>query len=156
MRLRILAVGHRQPAWVDAAVDEYLKRIRPPWRVELVAIEAVARSSTGKAETATLREGEKVLAALRDRERVILLDETGKTFTSREWSQRLQYLAGESPDLALLIGGPDGHAPLVRARAAESWSLSRLTLPHGLARVMLAEQLYRAQSLLLGHPYHRD
>jgi 23S rRNA (pseudouridine1915-N3)-methyltransferase len=87
---------------------------------------------------------------------VILLDETGKTFTSREWSQRLQHLAGESPDLALLIGGPDGHAPAVRARAAESWSLSRLTLPHGLARVMLAEQLYRAQSLLLGHPYHRD
>lgn len=156
MRLRILAVGHRQPAWVDTAVDEYLKRIRSPWRVELVAIEAVARSSSGKAEAATLREGEKVLAALRDRERVILLDETGKTFTSREWSQRLQYLAGEAPDLALLIGGPDGHAPLVRARAAESWSLSRLTLPHGLARVMLAEQLYRAQSLLLGHPYHRD
>lgn len=156
MRLRILAVGHRQPAWVDTAVDEYLKRIRSPWRVELVAIEAVARSSSGKAEAATLREGEKVLAALRDRERVILLDEIGKTFTSREWSQRLQYLAGEAPDLALLIGGPDGHAPLVRARAAESWSLSRLTLPHGLARVMLAEQLYRAQSLLLGHPYHRD
>lgn len=156
MRLRILAVGHRQPAWVDTAVDEYLKRIRSPWRVELVAIEAVARSSSGKAEAATLREGEKVLAALRDRERVILLDEIGKTFTSREWSQRLQHLAGEAPDLALLIGGPDGHAPLVRARAAESWSLSRLTLPHGLARVMLAEQLYRAQSLLLGHPYHRD
>lgn len=156
MRLRILAVGHRQPAWVDTAVDEYLKRIRSPWRVELVAIEAAARSASGKAEVATLREGEKVLAALRDRERVILLDETGKTFTSREWSQRLQNLAGESPDLALLIGGPDGHAPLVRARAAESWSLSRLTLPHGLARVMLAEQLYRAQSLLLGHPYHRD
>jgi len=156
VRLRILAVGHRQPAWVDTAVDEYLKRIRSPWRVELVAIEAVARSSSGKAEAATLREGEKVLAALRDRERVILLDEIGKTFTSREWSQRLQHLAGEAPDLALLIGGPDGHAPLVRARAAESWSLSRLTLPHGLARVMLAEQLYRAQSLLLGHPYHRD
>jgi len=156
VRLRILAVGHRQPVWVDTAVDEYLKRIRPPWRVELVAIEAVARSASGKAEAATLREGEKVLAALRDRERVILLDETGKTFTSREWSQRLQHLAGESPDLALLIGGPDGHAPAVRARAAESWSLSRLTLPHGLARVMLAEQLYRAQSLSLGHPYHRD
>lgn len=156
MRLRILAVGHRQPAWVDTAVDEYLKRIRPPWRIELVALDAVARASNGKADAAMQREGERVLAALRDRERVILLDETGKTFTSREWSQRLQQVAGDSPDIALLIGGPDGHAPAVRARAAESWSLSRLTLPHGLARVMLAEQLYRAQSLLLGHPYHRD
>lgn len=156
MRLRILAVGHRQPAWVDTAVDEYLKRIRPPWRIELVALDAVARGSSGKADAATTREGERVLATLRDRERVVLLDETGKTFTSREWSQRLQQVASDSPDIALLIGGPDGHAPAVRARAAESWSLSRLTLPHGLARVMLAEQLYRAQSLLLGHPYHRD
>jgi len=156
VRLRILAVGHRQPAWVDTAVDEYLKRIRPPWRIELVALDAVARGSNGKADAAMLREGERVLAALRDRERVILLDETGKTFTSREWSQRLQQVATDSPDIALLIGGPDGHAPAVRARAVESWSLSRLTLPHGLARVMLAEQVYRAQSLLLGHPYHRD
>jgi 23S rRNA (pseudouridine1915-N3)-methyltransferase len=97
-----------------------------------------------------------VLAALRDRERVVLLDETGKTLATRELAARLGVLAGESPDLALLIGGPDGHAPAVRARAAESWSLSRLTLPHGLARVLLAEQLYRAQTVLLGHPYHRD
>lgn len=160
VRVRILAVGHRQPDWVDSAVQDYLRRIRLPWRVELLVIEPVTRSATRAAsgvEAAALeREGERVLSALRERERAILLDETGKTFSTREWAARLATLAQESPDLALLIGGADGHAAAVRSRASESWSLSRLTLPHGLARVVLAEQLYRAQSLALGHPYHRD
>lgn len=157
MRLRILAVGHRQPEWVDSAVAEYLRRIRLPWRVELQVIDPIARTAGGADGAAALeREGARVLAALRERERVVLLDEAGKTFTSREWAARLGSLAEESPDLALLIGGADGHAPAVRTRAIESWSLSRLTLPHGLARVVLAEQLYRAYSLACGHPYHRD
>lgn len=160
VRVRILAVGHRQPEWVDSAVQEYLRRIRLPWRVELLVIEPVARSATRSAagvDAAALeREGERVLSALRDRERAILLDEGGKMFSTREWAARLATLAQDSPDLALLIGGADGHAAAVRSRAIESWSLSRLTLPHGLARVVLAEQLYRAQSLALGHPYHRD
>ena len=155
MRLRILAVGARQPAWVDTATQEYLRRIRPPWRLELVALEAATRGTRGAAD-AVRREGERVLDALRDRERVVLLDETGKTLATRELATRLEALAVGTPDVALLIGGPDGHAPDVRARAAETWSLSKLTLPHGLARVLLVEQLYRAQSLLLGHPYHRD
>jgi 23S rRNA (pseudouridine1915-N3)-methyltransferase len=155
MRLRILAVGARQPAWVDTATQEYLRRIRPPWRLELVALEAATRGTRGAAD-AVRREGERVLDALRDRERVVLLDETGKTLATRELATRLEALAAVTPDVALLIGGPDGHAPDVRARAAETWSLSKLTLPHGLARVLLVEQLYRAQSLLLGHPYHRD
>lgn len=155
MRLRILAVGARQPAWVDTATQEYLRRIRPPWRLELVALEAATRGTRGAAD-AVRREGERVLDALRDRERVVLLDETGKTLATRDLATRLESLAVETPDVALLIGGPDGHAPAVRTRAAETWSLSKLTLPHGLARVLLVEQLYRAQSLLLGHPYHRD
>lgn len=156
MRLRILAVGPRQPAWVDQAVEEYRKRIRTPWRLELTVLEPAARSGGADVVRALEREGERVLAALRERERVVLLDERGKAFTSRELAQRFAQLAQDAPDLALLIGGADGHAPAVRARAAESWSLGPLTLPHGLARVVLTEQLYRAQSLLLGHPYHRD
>ncbi|MFM8516864.1 MAG: 23S rRNA (pseudouridine(1915)-N(3))-methyltransferase RlmH [Nevskiaceae bacterium] len=156
MRLRIIAVGARQPDWVDVAVDEYLKRIRAPWRCELCVIEAATRSATRGADAARDKEGEKVLAAVKDRERLILLDETGKSFGTRDLANRLERLSREAPDVALLIGGPDGHAPAVRARASESWSLSPLTLPHGLARVMLVEQLYRAQSVLLGHPYHRE
>lgn len=155
MRLRILAVGARQPEWVDAATQGYLRRIRTPWRLELVVLEAAPRGTRG-AEDAVRREGERVLAALRDRERVVLLDEGGKSLTTRELAGRFAALSSEAPDVALLIGGPDGHAPAVRSRAAEVWSLSKLTLPHGLARVLLVEQVYRAQSLLLGHPYHRD
>lgn len=156
MRLRVITVGARQPDWVDEAVAEYLRRFKPPWRLELLELEAAPRSASRSAQSAVQREGERVLAALRDRERVILLDETGKSLSTRELGARLEGLARESPDLALLIGGPDGHAAAVRARAAESWSLSRLTLPHGLARVLLVEQLYRAHTLLSGHPYHRD
>ena len=156
MRLRIIAVGTKQPSWVDAAVTDYLRRFKSPWRVELLEIEAATRSATRSAEVAVQREGESVLAALRDRERVILLDETGKSLSTRELASKLEALAREAPDLALLIGGPDGHAAAVRERAAASWSLSRLTLPHGLARVLLVEQLYRAHTLAGGHPYHRD
>lgn len=156
MRLRLITVGSRQPAWVDAAVADYLRRFRSPWRLELVELEATPRSAQRGASAAVEREGERVLAALRERERVVLLDEHGKQLATRELADRLGRLAAATPDLALLIGGPDGHAPAVRARAAESWSLSRLTLPHGLARVLLVEQLYRAQSLAAGHPYHRE
>lgn len=157
MRLRILAVGTRQPLWVDSAVADYLKRIRAPWRIELIQIDTATRLAKRGAVEASVREGERVLAALRERERLILLDETGKEFNTREWAARLSvFAAGEATDVAFVIGGPDGHAATLRARAAETWSMSRLTLPHGLARVMLAEQLYRAQSLLVGHPYHRE
>ncbi len=156
MRLRVVAVGTRMPGWVDTAVADYLRRIRSPWRLELQEIEAAPRSASRGASQAVQREGERVLAALRDRERIVLLDESGRQMDTRELAARLSALERETSEIALLIGGPDGHAPGVRARAAESWSLSRLTLPHGLARVLLAEQIYRAQSVLLGHPYHRD
>ncbi len=156
MRLRIIAIGARQPKWVDLAVVDYLRRVRLPWRTELCVIEAGYRSATRGAQQAIAREGERVLGALRERDRIVLLDEKGKALSTRELSARLSMLASEGPDIAILIGGPDGHAPAVCERAAESWALSRLTLPHGMARVLLAEQIYRAQSLLLGHPYHRD
>lgn len=156
MRLRIITVGSRQPDWVDEAVADYLKRFRAPWRVDLVEVEAVARSTGRSFEAALEREGERVLDALRDRERIVLLDETGKSLSTRDLATRLAQLAESSADIALLIGGADGHAAAVRQRAAESWSLSKMTLPHGLARVMLVEQLYRAYSLSQGHPYHRE
>lgn len=156
MRLRVITVGAKQPAWVNEAANDYLRRFRSPWRVELVEIEAVTRSAARNSVTAIEREGERVLATLKDRERVVLLDETGKSLSTRELAERLAKQAIDTPDLALLIGGADGHASTVRARAAESWSLSRMTLPHGLARVMLLEQLYRAHTLASGHPYHRD
>lgn len=156
MRLRILAVGTRMPDWVDAAVEDYARRLRTHWRFELLELPPGRRSASQPAVRAVAAEGERVLAALRPAERAIALDERGIAMTTRELAARLAALTREGDDVALLIGGPDGHAPEVRRRCAESWSLSKLTLPHGLARVLLAEQLYRAQSLLLNHPYHRD
>ena len=155
MRMRILVVGRCKPEF-NEIVNKYLKRIRSPWHIEVVPIWTVAHNASGNVEDTVIQEGEKILAELRDHERVILLDENGKTFGSREWSKHLQHLTSKSPDLALIIGGPDGHSPAVHARAAENWSLSSLTFQYGVARVILAEQLYRAQSLLLGHHYHRD
>ena len=156
MRLRIIAVGTKMPQWVDAGVDDYARRLRAHWKFELLEIPAGKRSASQPAERAIAAEGERVLAALRPQERAIALDERGQAMTTRELAARLAVGEREGDDLALLVGGPDGHAPPVRQRATECWSLSRLTLPHGLARVLLAEQLYRAQSLLLNHPYHRD
>ena len=155
MRLRIIAVGSRMPGWVDAAVAEYSQRIRLPWRLEWIEIETGDRSSGGLAR-AIEREGERVLAALKGAGKPVLLDERGREYTTREFAGWLERCGSESAELALLLGGPDGHAPAVRARAVESLSLSRLTLPHALARVVLAEQIYRAQSVLNKHPYHRD
>jgi len=156
MRLRILAVGAKMPAWVDAGVDDYARRLRAHWKFELLEIPAGRRSASQSADRAVAAEGERVLAALRPGEQAIALDERGTAMTTREFAARLAAGERDGRDLALLIGGPDGHAAPVRQRATEAWSLSRLTLPHGLARVLLAEQLYRAQSLLLNHPYHRD
>ena len=156
MRVRILAVGTRMPAWVDAGVDDYARRLRTQWKFELLEIAAGKRSASQPAERAIAAEGERVLAALRPGEHAIALDERGVSMTTRELAGRLAAGERDGRDLALLLGGPDGHAPAVRQRATEAWSLSKLTLPHGLARLLLAEQLYRAQSLLLNHPYHRD
>ena len=156
MRLRIIAVGTRMPAWVDAGVDDYARRMNPHWKFELLEIPAARRSASQPPGRAIADEGAKVLAALRGGELAIALDERGTAMTTRELATRLAAGERDGRDVALLIGGADGHAPEVRQRCGESWSLSRLTLPHGLARLLLTEQLYRAQSVLANHPYHRD
>ncbi len=156
MRVRIIAVGTRMPAWVDAGVDDYARRLDKHWKFELLEIAAARRSASQSPERAIAEEGARVLAALRPGELAVALDERGTPMTTRELASRLAAGERDGRDLALLVGGADGHAAEVRRRCGESWSLSRLTLPHGLARLLLTEQLYRAQSLLANHPYHRD
>ncbi|MBV6415946.1 MAG: Ribosomal RNA large subunit methyltransferase H [Steroidobacteraceae bacterium] len=155
MRVCIYAVGTRMPAWVDAGCDTYLKRLRGAFRVELVELAPGARSANAPVGRAVQEEGARLLARLGKDDHVVALDERGKAFTSLELADWLGERLREGHDLSFLIGGPDGFAPAVRARARLTWSLSRLTLPHGLARVLLAEQLYRAHTVLAGHPYHR-
>lgn len=156
MRVRIVAAGTRLPAWMNSAFDDYVRRMPAESRVELREIAVARARASGDVERAKRDEGVQMLAALPHATYVVALDVLGKQrdtpALSRWWAKRLQ----DGRDLAFLIGGPDGLAPACLARADEKLSLSLLTLPHGLARVVLAEALYRAASLLKGHPYHRE
>jgi len=156
MRMRVIAVGTRMPAWVRSACDDYLTRLGPELRVSLVEIEAAARTQTSAPARAIAAEAQRLLAALRPAEHVVALDEHGSQLSTRELAGWLKSRMQEGQDVAFLIGGPDGLAPEVLGRSHFRWSLSRLTLPHAMVRVVLAEQLYRAHSILANHPYHRD
>jgi 23S rRNA (pseudouridine1915-N3)-methyltransferase len=156
MRVRVIAVGTRMPAWVRSACQDYLARLGAHLSVSVLEIEPGARTAGGTPAKAIATEAKRLLAALRPGEHVVALDERGTQFTTRELAAWLGARKHSGEDLALLIGGPDGLAPEVLARSQARWSLSKLTLPHALVRVVLAEQLYRAQSILLNHPYHRD
>ncbi|HWZ61988.1 MAG TPA: 23S rRNA (pseudouridine(1915)-N(3))-methyltransferase RlmH [Steroidobacteraceae bacterium] len=156
MRVRLIAVGTRAPAWVRAACEDYITRLGSRLKVSVTEIGLSPRSGGASPARAMAREGERVLAALRSDDYLVALDERGTEFTTRELAAWLEARMREGVDLAFVIGGPDGLAPEVFSRARLRWSLSRLTLPHALVRVVLAEQLYRAMSLIAGHPYHRD
>lgn len=155
MRVRLIAVGTRMPAWVRSACDDYLKRLRPALAVTLTEIEP-ARHSRGSVGRAVATEAQRLLGALRPADHLITLDEHGREFSTRELADWLRQRMTAAEDLAFAIGGPDGLAPEVHDRSELTLSLSRLTLPHALVRVVLAEQLYRAHCILVNHPYHRD
>jgi 23S rRNA (pseudouridine1915-N3)-methyltransferase len=144
------------PAWVRAACEEYLKRLAGALPVTLTQIEAATRSAGGDATRARTAEGRRILGAITPREHVVVLDERGKELATRELAEWLKLRMREGDDLAFVIGGADGLSTQVQERANFRLSLSRLTLPHALARVLLAEQLYRAHGILTNHPYHRE
>lgn len=155
MKARLIAVGDRAPEWVATGYADYAKRLSHVLPLELVEIVPGVRGKNRDAVRATAEEGARVLAALPKNAHVVLLDDKGRMHTSGQLAQRLEHWRGQGRDLAFLIGGPEGHAPEVRAAAHEAWSLGPLTLPHMLVRLLVAEQLYRATSILTGHPYHR-
>lgn len=157
MKLAILAVGHRMPAWVDAAFDEYAKRMPREMPLQLKELKPARRSSaTGDTARWLQAEAERIEAAVPQGALRVVLDEHGRSFPTRTLADHLQRWRNDGRDIVFIIGGADGLADTVKSRADLLWSLSPLTLPHGLVRVVLAEQLYRAASLLAGHPYHRD
>ena len=155
MHIRILAVGDRQPCWVDDAFGNYTGRYPREWKFRLDALPTVHPKKNDKSRQAMDAEGDLILAKLNAAEQVVLLDERGTQFSSQELPDRLAEWQADGRDLCFIIGGPDGVSDPVRQRADKLWSLSRLTLPHGMVRTLLAEQLYRAWSLQIGHPYHR-
>ena len=156
MKLLVVAVGQRQPAWADEAWADFAKRFPPEMRLELKALKAEPRSSGKSAEQCMLAEAQRFEAALPTGARRVVLDERGTRLSSAQLAQRIGFWRGDGRDVAFLIGGPDGLADSLKAGADETLRLSDLTLPHAFARVLLAEALYRGWSLASGHPYHRE
>jgi 23S rRNA (pseudouridine1915-N3)-methyltransferase len=154
MKAKLIAVGERAPRWVGEGFGEYQKRLSHWLPLELVEIEPGLRGKGRDAARATADEGARVLLALPKQATVVTLDGRGRAWSSEQLAQRLEHWKGQGRDLVLLIGGPEGHAPDVLARADEGWSLGPLTLPHMLVRLVVAEQLYRAFTLLEGRKYH--
>lgn len=159
MRLAVLAVGQRQPAWADAAWADYAKRLPLEWRFELKALKAEPRAAGKSAAQCMAAEAarlESALASLGKGWRRVVLDEQGQRQTTVQLAQRLRAWQGDGRDVAILIGGPDGLDPALKQSADDTLRLSDLTLPHAFVRVLLAEALYRAWSVNAGHPYHRE
>ena len=156
MHIHLIATAKRPPSWVRQGYGEYVKRL--PSQLAPILTELAPRSGhpKGQARARALDdEGERMLAAVPARARVVALEVAGQPWSTEQLAVRLGRWLTEGRDVALLVGGPEGLAPQCRSRADEQWSLSPLTLPHALVRVLIAEQIYRAWSILQGHPYHR-
>jgi len=156
MKLAVIAVGTRMPGWADAGFAEFARRMPRELPLELKEIRAEPRSGGKNVDALLAAEAGRIRAALPPRCRLVALDERGADLTTQQLAARLRQWMEAGEDVALVIGGPDGLAPQLKDAAAESLRLSSLTLPHALARVVLAEALYRAASLLKNHPYHRE
>ena len=156
MRLMVVAVGQRVPAWAQTAWDDYAKRFPPELKLELKAIKTEPRAGGKTAAQLMAAERQRIEAAIPKGTHTVVLDERGTALTTQALASRLGDWQGLGGDVALVIGGPDGLDPELRRSAHERIRLSDLTLPHAMVRVLLVEQLYRAWSVNAGHPYHRE
>jgi 23S rRNA (pseudouridine1915-N3)-methyltransferase len=155
MQLIIAAVGHKMPAWIETGFGEYAKRMPPECRIQLKEIKPVDRSGSRTAETVMAQERSRIEAAIPKGARIIALDEHGRDITTLQLSQMLTQWQQDGRDVTFVIGGADGLDAGLKASADTLIRVSSLTLPHGMVRVLLAEQLYRAWSITQNHPYHR-
>ncbi len=158
MKIRIITIGQKMPSWVTTAFEDYYKRIQPFVTTQLVEL-AMAKRGKNDSPADILKycqvEGESILATLKPNEILIALEVGGRELSTEKLAETMQQWTLEGMDIALAIGGPDGLSDEVRKAAAWHWSLSKLTLPHPLVRIILIEQLYRAMSINHNHPYHR-
>ena len=156
MQIAVISASAKQPDWVQTGFETYARRLRTSCTLALTEIPLARRGKTVALARVLEQEGARMLAAVPKGAHVVALDESGRSFSTNELAARLQtWLAGGRP-VALLIGGPDGLSDACLERADERWSLSPWPLPHGLVRVIVAEAVYRAWSLLEHHPYHRE
>ena len=156
MRVSIIAVGKKMPRWVVESCDEYLSRMPREFSVTLVEVDAERRGKSLSVETAIARESERLEKAVPRGDHVIALDERGKSRSTKGITSDIEKWQRSGGDVSFLIGGADGISAALKQSVNEVWSLSGLTLPHPMVRTLLAEQLYRAWSLHIGHPYHRE
>lgn len=155
MRLRLVCVGQKMPEWVSQGYNEYARRMPPELALDLVEIPMAHRGKNPDIPRLMQREGDAILSALGPRDRVIALEVGGRNWSTEKLASQLETWQQDGRDVSFLVGGPDGLADACRSRADQQWSLSSLTLPHPLVRILLAEQLYRAWSVTRNHPYHR-
>lgn len=155
MRVHLLAVGQKMPRWVGDGYREYAERLRGDVKLQLHEIPAGKRTVNSTVDRLIEQEGERLLAAIPNRATAIALDVSGKSWSTEQLATEMQGWMASGDDIALLIGGPDGLSRACLERVHQRWSLSALTFPHPLVRVIVAEQLYRAHSVLRNHPYHR-
>ena len=155
MHLRIIAIGSKMPDWVEAGCNEYLKRLPSELNLEIIELPLGQRGKGADINRAIQREGEAMLKAISEQDHVIALDVLGKPWSTEQLAKKLQQWQLSGDNFSLLIGGPDGLAAECLKRANSKWSLSALTLPHSLVRILLVEQIYRAGTINSGHPYHR-
>lgn len=155
MAVKLLAVGRNMPQWVDDAFHDYAKRLPAEYALDLIEIRPEPRGKNDNIPKIIDREGEKILNAVPDQHTVIALDERGTSWNTLQLAAQLKRWREDQLKICLVVGGPDGLSDACRQKAQQIWSLSPLTLPHPLVRVIIAEQLYRAWSILTHHPYHR-
>ncbi|MDR5170607.1 23S rRNA (pseudouridine(1915)-N(3))-methyltransferase RlmH [Methylobacillus flagellatus] len=155
MKLRIISVGHKMPDWVQSACTEYTKRMPREMSVEIVEIKPDKRASGKNSETVQEAEAKRILEAA-GRDYLVALDERGQEVTTLQLADKMRLWMESGRDVSLVIGGADGLHDSLKQKADWLWSLSRLTMPHGMVRVMLSEQLYRGLSVINNHPYHRE
>jgi 23S rRNA (pseudouridine1915-N3)-methyltransferase len=155
MRISVIAVGTRMPDWVEQGITEYTKRLPRELKLNWREIPVAKRGKDVASPLACAAEGEQILRAVPATERVIALDVRGKRIATEELARQLEVWQMSGDNFSILIGGPDGLSPACLERADQRWSLSDLTLPHPLVRIVLAEQLYRAWTITVNHPYHR-
>lgn len=155
MKIRIISVGHKMPEWVDKACKEYIKRMPREASVEIIEIKPDKRAASKNSAIVQEAEAKRILEAC-GKDYVIALDERGNEVTTLQLSERMQNWLGGGRDVSVIIGGADGLHADIKKNADWLWSLSQLTLPHGMVRVVLAEQLYRAWTVIHHHPYHRE
>jgi len=155
MQIHLIAVGNRLDDWVNRGFEEFSKRMPPECRLHLIEVPPSKRTRNSDISRIIEEEGERLLAAVPGRSQIIAMDIAGKQWSTEQLSENMARWMGEGRDMSLLVGGPDGLSEKCKNRADLRWSLSSLTLPHPLVRIVIAEQIYRAWTLLKGHPYHR-